>query len=326
MPHARNIKPGFYKNEDLAECSVWARLLFPGLWMLADREGRLEDRPKRIKGELFPFDSVEVEPLLQELSRWKFIERYEVGGRRFIQVLRFLEHQRPHGTEKDSPIPDRDGFVTVHDRSKNGCISGTWHKTKPDHGDLTVRPPLNHALNPDSLIPESGSYRQQDATTVWPPSHGEPPDEPDPAPEPNHETPPSGENPPPPAPNADAITARAVAIAVLLRQRGAGVAAGDVRLRAWAQRGVTDAALLTALETSERRRASACSPQPVNAGLLDSILAEPPPGRARGGGRQAARDAYLASAQASATQHGLGEGSEHGRYERDITGHCARVA
>ncbi|MCX8018393.1 MAG: hypothetical protein N2690_10910, partial [Rhodocyclaceae bacterium] len=58
---ARNIKPGFYKNEDLAECSVWARLIFPGLWMMADRDGRLEDRPKRIKAELLPFDAVDVD-------------------------------------------------------------------------------------------------------------------------------------------------------------------------------------------------------------------------------------------------------------------------
>lgn len=53
---ARNIKPGFFKNEDISECSPSARLLFIGLWMLADREGRLEYRPKRWKGELFPYE------------------------------------------------------------------------------------------------------------------------------------------------------------------------------------------------------------------------------------------------------------------------------
>ena len=48
MARARNIKPGFFANENLAECDPLARLLFAGLWCLADREGRLEDRPKRI--------------------------------------------------------------------------------------------------------------------------------------------------------------------------------------------------------------------------------------------------------------------------------------
>lgn len=104
MARARNIKPGFYKNEDLAECSVWARLIFPGLWMLADREGRLEDRPKRIKGELLPFDELGIEPLLNELQDRKFILRYETEDGRFIQILKFSTHQAPHYSEKPSVI------------------------------------------------------------------------------------------------------------------------------------------------------------------------------------------------------------------------------
>ena len=53
---ARNIKPGFFKNDTLAELEFAARLLFIGLWGLADRAGRLEDRPKKIKAEVFPYD------------------------------------------------------------------------------------------------------------------------------------------------------------------------------------------------------------------------------------------------------------------------------
>jgi uncharacterized phage protein (TIGR02220 family) len=104
MARARNIKPGLYKNEDLAECSIWARYLFPGLWMLADREGRLEDRPKRIKGELLPFDSQDVEPLLRELTTRGFVLRYQVDGASYIQISKFKEHQTPHYSEKQSVI------------------------------------------------------------------------------------------------------------------------------------------------------------------------------------------------------------------------------
>ena len=64
----RDIKPGFYFNEDLAECSCWARLIFPGLWMLADREGRLEYRPKRIKAQLLPYDGEDMAVLIGELE------------------------------------------------------------------------------------------------------------------------------------------------------------------------------------------------------------------------------------------------------------------
>jgi hypothetical protein len=112
MARARNIKPGFFKNEDLAECSPWARLCFAGLWTLADREGRLEDRPKRIKGELFAFDTVDVDPLLGELEKYGFIMRYEAEGIRVIQILKFDLHQHPHHKEpsSDLPSPKSPGF------------------------------------------------------------------------------------------------------------------------------------------------------------------------------------------------------------------------
>ena len=109
MASARNLKPGFFKNEDLAECNFETRLCFAGLWLLADREGRLEDRPKRIKGELFAFDSVDVAPMLDELERRGFILRYRAkDGRQLIQVLNFNRHQNPHHREPDSTLPAPD--------------------------------------------------------------------------------------------------------------------------------------------------------------------------------------------------------------------------
>lgn len=105
MARARNIKPGFCKNEDLAECTVTARLCFALLPMLADRDGRLEDRPKRIKGELFPFDSIEVEPLLAELEQHDLIARYIFNGLGLIQILGFRKHQNPHHREPASTLP-----------------------------------------------------------------------------------------------------------------------------------------------------------------------------------------------------------------------------
>lgn len=105
MARARNIKPGFARNEDLAECSAWARLCFALLPTIADREGRLEDRPKRIKGDLFPFDSIEVEPLLVELDTHGLIARYAVEGAKLIQILAFSKHQNPHHKEPESRLP-----------------------------------------------------------------------------------------------------------------------------------------------------------------------------------------------------------------------------
>ena len=103
---SRNIKPGFFKNDTLAELDFAGRLLFIGLWGIADREGRLEDRPKKIKAEVFPYDEVNVDGFLGELARLGFILRYEVAGERYIQIVHFDKHQNPHPREAASTIPE----------------------------------------------------------------------------------------------------------------------------------------------------------------------------------------------------------------------------
>jgi hypothetical protein len=78
MARSRIIKPGFFRNEDLAELPAMTRLLFAGLWTLADKEGRLEDRPKRIRADVFPYDDLtgaDVHTMLHELAAGGFIQR-----------------------------------------------------------------------------------------------------------------------------------------------------------------------------------------------------------------------------------------------------------
>lgn len=105
MARARNLKPSFFTNDRLAEIHPLGRLLFAGLWTIADREGRLEDRPKRIKAEVLPYDNANVDKLLDDLGRAGFILRYAANGDRFIQVLAFNKHQNPHVKEGPSTIP-----------------------------------------------------------------------------------------------------------------------------------------------------------------------------------------------------------------------------
>lgn len=106
MARARNIKPAIMDNERLAELPFEARLLFVYLWMLADREGRLEDRPKRIAAQALPYDrSTDVGAMLDSLHKAGFIERYEAQGVACIQVVNFKKHQTPHVRESASELP-----------------------------------------------------------------------------------------------------------------------------------------------------------------------------------------------------------------------------
>ena len=58
MARTRNIKPAFFDNDILGGLDPLTRLLFIGLWCIADREGRLEDRPLRIKKTLLGYGSL----------------------------------------------------------------------------------------------------------------------------------------------------------------------------------------------------------------------------------------------------------------------------
>jgi hypothetical protein len=110
MARSRSIKPGFFQNEVLGECDHSVRLLFAGLWTLADREGRLEDRPARIRVALFPYEpALDVNAALQSLHDHSFIQRYVVDGRSFIQILTWHKHQNPHHMEAPSEIPPMPG-------------------------------------------------------------------------------------------------------------------------------------------------------------------------------------------------------------------------
>ena len=184
MARARNIKPGLFSNELMAELPAFDRLLFIGLWCLADREGRLEDRPKRIKMELFPCDTYDVEAGLANLASAKFISRYSVDGFSAIEIDNFQKHQRPHGTEKDSSIPDKDGYLTVNERKSNGVITGVSHKVNvKDHQNNVkeqlepVNPPLDNALIhrfSDSPIPEEDQHHSLNAGEPAPEFEPEP--------------------------------------------------------------------------------------------------------------------------------------------------------
>ncbi len=135
---ARNIKPGFFKNEILGAMQPTTRLLFAGLWCCADRNGRMDDRPARIKVEVLPYDDCDVDVLLGDLAQEGFIKRYSLNGNKYIEITNFLKHQHPHIKESDGIIlsPDKHRMNT----KRTPCTSGV--KT-PD------------SLIPDSLIPDS---------------------------------------------------------------------------------------------------------------------------------------------------------------------------
>ena len=90
MARARNIKPAFFTNENLAELTALERLAFIGMWTIADFKGCIEFRPKRLKIQLLPYDECDFEIITINLDKSGFIRNYSVQGQRYIKIINFF--------------------------------------------------------------------------------------------------------------------------------------------------------------------------------------------------------------------------------------------
>lgn len=153
MARIRSIKPELFMDDGLADVSIPARFLLAGLPCLADREGRLEDRPRRIQAQIFPYDAgVDVGALLSELARSGHIIRYVVDGERYVQVCDWEQDQRPHIKEAESAIPSPLDS-TEHQPSTVKTVSAPG--TRPEHAD--TNPLGSGILGVGSEIRDQGS-------------------------------------------------------------------------------------------------------------------------------------------------------------------------
>ena len=164
MARSRNIKPSIMENEDLADLAPIVRLLFIYLWMLADREGRLEDRPKRIAGRALPYDrDADVDDLLNQLAVAGFITRYKVGDQSLIHITNFAKHQSPHVRETASELPGmEEGIikaVTMHDL---GSAS-----TSPRSPDSLFLIPDSLNLKKPSCSPSASESADDGFASFW---------------------------------------------------------------------------------------------------------------------------------------------------------------
>lgn len=165
MARARIIKPGFFMNDELAEVEPLGRLLFAGLWTIADREGRLEDRAKKIKVEILPYDDCDVDFLLDELHNRGFITRYSVNGKKYIQIVNFSKHQNPHQNEKASSIPP----ISEEEQEKYSTSTIQVQELNSSNPALTLNPltlTLNPSYSDSDESPKSPASKRGDAENV----------------------------------------------------------------------------------------------------------------------------------------------------------------
>ncbi len=158
----RTIKPEFFKSEEIADLPPLERLLFIGLWCAADANGVLENRPRRIKAEVLPYDEINIAEALNSLCAGGFLTCYgeatgpnprsggEAPGKhlgntwsetaQYLMVSKFRKHQRISGKEAQNggryPLPDSD----LDDSGKDKGDA----PPKGKHSGSTREAPLKH--------------------------------------------------------------------------------------------------------------------------------------------------------------------------------------
>lgn len=193
MARSRIIKPSLFKNEVLGVADPLLTILFEGLWMLADQNGVLEERPARIKAEIFPYRDIskkEMTQMLVWLAKNGFIFRYKsaqnvqksgaqvvskwcaddaqlrVGGvQSLIQIVNFAKHQHIHPNEKLSILP-----IFIEGESKR--LSGREQSRRTGEqgkrtGKIRTNPDLISSKTP---LSSSYSYSPKNPPTPQPKS------------------------------------------------------------------------------------------------------------------------------------------------------------
>lgn len=105
MANIRSIKREFFTSNDIICLSPLARLLYIGIWLEADREGRFAWHPSSLKVRYLPTDECDIDEICRELLERGLVVLYEGDQRPLAHVPTFLTHQRPHTREAESKLP-----------------------------------------------------------------------------------------------------------------------------------------------------------------------------------------------------------------------------
>lgn len=118
MARIRTIKPEFWTDEKVVECSPTARLLFIGLWNFCDDYGSHQYSPKQIKMEVFPGDDFKInkiEEWLLELINARLINTYTIDDKRYLRVCGW-RHQKIEKPSRKHPDPIQFDDYSPNDR------------------------------------------------------------------------------------------------------------------------------------------------------------------------------------------------------------------
>ena len=134
MARIRTIKPEFPQSESMGRVSRDARLLFIQLWTLCDDSGRTRAASRMLASLLFPYDNdagTLIDGWLEELEREECIVRYSVDGSTYLQILKWLNHQKiDKPSQSKIPAFDESSRILANPRERSSEDQGSRIKER----------------------------------------------------------------------------------------------------------------------------------------------------------------------------------------------------
>lgn len=173
MARIRTIKPEFFTSEDIVALTMPARLLYIALWCEADREGRMQWKPKTFKMRYFPADDLSIDSLCDEVLQSGLVVKYGDG---LAYIPKFSNHQHVNPRETVSSLPDPDACrtrgrrvrtseSTVSDaqggregKGKEGDNDASIDASSPSEFSIPLSDGSEHVVAEDSLAEWVAAY------------------------------------------------------------------------------------------------------------------------------------------------------------------------
>ena len=146
----RTVKPDFWTDETLTECSLSARLMFIGLFNFADDNGNLDRSSKQIKMKIFPADTIDCEPLVLDLIAHGVLIEYSVNGKKYLHIKGFKKHQVINRPSKTS-IPEPESETTHGGLSEDSVTEGNGREGNGKEGDIGDNSPKSKRFTPPTI-------------------------------------------------------------------------------------------------------------------------------------------------------------------------------
>lgn len=137
MARIRTIKPEFFTSEDIVSLSAFARLLYISLWCEADRDGRMQWKPRTFKMRYFPADDIDIHELCQEVLDAGLVELYGDG---LAYIPKFSQHQHINPRETASTLPDPHASSRVEHASARVQSPSVTHREEGKGRERKVNP------------------------------------------------------------------------------------------------------------------------------------------------------------------------------------------